>query len=631
MIPHTLWHLLPRFALSLPCLLLVVWGVFAYPLPSWPLSIALLAYAVALWRWPGVFLVIVPLTLPALDLGTWTGWSMVAESDLVVLTTIAILVLRDPPDRIDLWPTGLAGTVLVLLAAAFAIGTSIGLATPTTGGGISSNPYLRPDNAMRLAKPVAEMLALLPFMRRRYRMRGDLATLFGWGMLAGAGAVAIETLAERAVFPGVFNFASDYRVAAAFSSMHVGGGHIGTYVAMTVPFLLGVSLAVRDWRALPILFAATFGAGYTLVVTFARTAYAAGAVSAAVAIGCVLSIGRRANTRPARLGLAMLFIAPVLAGVVASASSGFMRERLSEVASGLRVRQSNWRHFEAVHDASPLGTIFGLGLGTYPRIMLARGTADRPSDFRLETDNEGRYLTITALTPLFIGQKISLPSSGELKLALHWRAGTSNAVIGVTICEKLLLYSDNCRGQRIQSSNPGKWGTTSVDIPLTGLGMTNILGVLGRPIEFSIYSAAPNTTIAVRDLSLTDQWGREVLTNGDFRHGLDRWIFTDDSHIAWRLFDVYLMLLFETGLLGLLSFAALCCVAIGGGVRALRRGEAMGAAVIGSVTSFLISGLFDNVMEAPRLATVFLLVCSVGLILWEGHWQARGGRAVLSR
>ena len=98
---------------------------------------------------------------------------------------------------------------------------------------------------------------------------------------------------------------------------------------------------------------------------------------------------------------------------------------------------------------------------------------------------------------------------------------------------------------------------------------------------------------------------------------MDRWILTDDLHVAWRIFNLYLMLLFESGVLGLASFIALSGLTIAGGVRALIRGQVLGAAVIGSVVSFLISGLFDNVMEAPRLATVFLLICATGLVLWE--------------
>lgn len=44
-----------------------------------------------------------------------------------------------------------------------------------------------------------------------------------------------------------------------------------------------------------------------------------------------------------------------------------------------------------------------------------------------------------------------------------------------------------------------------------------------------------------------------------------------------------------------------------------------GAPVAGAIAGFLISGLFDNVLEAPRLATLFFLVCWAGLILWEAR------------
>jgi hypothetical protein len=193
----------------------------------------------------------------------------------------------------------------------------------------------------------------------------------------------------------------------------------------------------------------------------------------------------------------------------------------------------------------------------------------------------------------------------------------------VLICEKLLLYSDNCRGQNIVPREPGNWEAASIEIPLAGLDEKRVLGMLRRPVEFSVFSTVAGTSVSVRDLSLVDDWGWEALANGDFQHGMNRWILTDDLHAAWRIFNLYLMLLFESGLLGLASFIALSGLAIAGGARALRRGEVMGAAVIGSVISFLISGLFDNVLEAPRLATIFLLICVTGLILWD---RDGGGR-----
>jgi hypothetical protein len=145
-----------------------------------------------------------------------------------------------------------------------------------------------------------------------------------------------------------------------------------------------------------------------------------------------------------------------------------------------------------------------------------------------------------------------------------------------------------------------------------------------RPTELSLYNATPGTTIAFNGLTLTDARGREILTNGNFRDGMARWGFSNDDHLVWRMKNLYLMLFFETGLLGLFSFSVLCASAILGAGRAIRQGDAMGAALIGAIISFLISGLFDNLFEAPRLATLFLLVCMGGLMAWERSSQSRG-------
>jgi hypothetical protein len=126
-------------------------------------------------------------------------------------------------------------------------------------------------------------------------------------------------------------------------------------------------------------------------------------------------------------------------------------------------------------------------------------------------------------------------------------------------------------------------------------------------------------TIDVRDISLTDDAGRPVLANGDFADGLDRWVFTDDSHVSWRMLNQYLMLFFETGIFGVVAFVALAGLAFAGGVRALRGGAASGAAVAGAIAGFMVSGLFDNLLEAQRLATLFFLTCWCGLLQWEAR------------
>ena len=107
-------------------------------------------------------------------------------------------------------------------------------------------------------------LVLLPFLRERMRTRGDAVAWLGGGVTAGLALVAAATLKERAIFTGLVDFTTDYRVVGTFSSMHVGGGHTGAFIAMALPFLLVCLLRPR-----PLILLAMFGvaicAGYALV------------------------------------------------------------------------------------------------------------------------------------------------------------------------------------------------------------------------------------------------------------------------------------------------------------------------------------------------------------------------------
>jgi hypothetical protein len=594
-----------------------VWGLWAYPLLSWPLALALVAYGMTLWRWPAAFLVVLPIVLPALDLGMWTGWMVVTEADLFILISLAVLLVRAPLNRTDLLPGGLPGGVLSLLIVATAISTIIGLTAAFGFDGRSDNPFLRPDNALRLAKGLVEALVLLPFLRQRQRTHADASGWLACGIAAGLVAATLAVLAERLLFAGILDFRTDYRVAGPFSSMHVGGGHIGAYVALALPFALALFGPAKrlPLGRLPLGFLAGVGGAYTLVVTFARTAYAAGLAGCAVT-GFLLLVARRRRGGTARLVAVAPLVLLVLA-VAAAASSGVMRHRLAIAATDLLTREANWRAGWAVRDHGALASTFGMGLGTYQRAMLSRSSIDRPSDFGLERDDAGPFAWVRVETPFYLGQKVTLPPSNAVHLTLRFRGGTARAVLAWSLCDKVLLYSDNCRGGQVAAATPGAWQSVSATLPIAGLGAPALGGLIHRPVELSVFGPVLGTGIAIRDIRLTDDAGLQLLANGDFRQGMDRWLFTDDSHVSWRILDQYLMLLFETGIVGLAAYLALAGLALAGGVRAALHGDPIGAAVTGSVVSFLISGLFDNVLEAPRVATLFFLVCLLGLLKWE--------------
>ena len=86
--------------------------------------------------------------------------------------------------------------------------------------------------------------------------------------------------------------ATDYRVVGPFTSMRIGGGHIGAYAAMALPFVLTLGPRRGRWFLWPVFIAIGLGGTYTLAVTFARTAYMA-ALGAGLVTGMGLLLASR--------------------------------------------------------------------------------------------------------------------------------------------------------------------------------------------------------------------------------------------------------------------------------------------------------------------------------------------------
>jgi hypothetical protein len=606
---------MPRLSAACVCLVLAAWGIADYPLPSWLLLGPLAVYAVALWRWPGSFLLILPIALPAFDLGLWTGWMMIGESDLAVLVTLAILLIRVSLDRRDLAPRERGSWTLAALTGLWVLATVIGRMSPL-GAGPSDNAFLRPDNALRLAKGLAEALALMPFLINRQRSHGDAVLRLGHGIAAGLVVVTLLVLAERVLYCGLFDFSGDYRVAGPFSSMRVGGGHIGAYAALALPFTLALLTLRPRHFAVAVTLGGLIAGGYTLAATLARTAFAAGAAGM-LATGFAMICGRdRRSAAPVGIFAVLL----VVGGLVAVTAFTGMRARFAETAGDFSTREGNWQAGLAVRDTGVVPTLVGMGLGTYQRTMLVRSPVNRPSDIVLRRSGGMDSVEMRIETPFYFGQKV-VPTGGPMHVRLQARAVDRPNAVGVSLCDKVLLYSDNCQGGELTLPSVARWDTLELTLPTASLGGGALGGLVHRVVELSIFGHRGR--IEVRDVRLTDDIGREHLVNGNFSDGLNRWLFTDDSHVSWRILNVYLMLFFETGVLGLAAYLVLAGAAVFGALAAARSGVAGAAPIVGGITAFLVSGLFDNVLEAPRIATLFFLICICGLIAQAG--DARPG------
>jgi O-antigen ligase len=611
---------------AIVCAGLVLAALLDYPLSPWPLALALVMYAGALWRHEGLWLAAMPAILAGVDFTPWTGWMLVTESDLFVLVTVGVLSVRDPPRLSGLFPHGPGRTVLAFAALALLVSAVIGYRAPPASGA-SSLVYLEPANALRVAKGFFVALLLLPFLRHRHTVENDAMKWFSAGMLVALTLVSVETLVERAVFPGPLDLFSQYPATGPFSSMHVGGGSLGIFIVMTFPFVLLRRERKRliERSALRLL---AMAASYALIVTFSALVYFSAIVAVVVTfLGRTTPASdsgrRRKGERGAFWYISRIFyvLALGIAAFVALAGASFLGRGADELVARFERREENLERLLSLRDHGLRADLVGMGLGAYPRYVVARAP-ESPSNVYARRDADGPFLSLTSGRAFFFGQKVILAAGPPYTVSLSLRSAQPGIVTDINLCDKHLLASENCRGLNFKTMTAGEWETFSAPIATDGLDPVAWLGVFHAPIDFALKNMNQRTVVDVRDVRLTGPDGRDVLVNGDFDRGVRRWFFTDENHDAWQIKNQYLMTLFEGGFLGLAGFFVLVGGALLGARRLMRRNDRMATAVVASLAAVLFLCLFEAPLQSPRVGAIFYLICFIGLLmLEEGTWR----------
>jgi len=619
-----------------------------YPLDPAPLGIVLTVYAAALWRWTGLWLILLPVVIPCLDLSPWSGWLVLSEVEPFVLVTIAILSLRAPPGAADFVPTGWPGYWLLATLGSAALGLILGLMSPDPSS-TSALPFLTWENTLRQVKGLAIALILLPFLRQRQRVHRDMPSLLGMGMLLGLTGVGALVMLERALFVSVFDLATDYRAVGPFASMQFGGGHIGAYLTMALPFLIlalpaagrrttrdttreiapGVLLALRQDAADPVYtrsssvglmvlctVAAALGL-YALLVTFARTGLAAtllAVITAATLYGIAAMRQRRGAILLASMGAA-LALGVLAALTTAIVFSPRLASRFDTILPDLEQRRAHWRDGLALMDRTLFAKLVGMGTGTYPRIARARaGASQAPANVALVPEGSTHLLRLYPGSPLYLGQKITIEPGTDHRLRLWLRAPDGPAGVRVLLCEKLLLYSDGCKAVDVAGEPGLTWHPVEISMPSGELGLPRLLGI-ARPVEFALTLGSSTNVLDINAVSLRDPADMDRVVNGAWIDGLNRWFPTDDDHLVWQIKNQFLMWWFEQGAVGLLVFLGIAGCGVAGAARATMCAQAGAAAVAASLVGFLAAGMLDYLMMSPRLSLLFWMMAMVGLTL----------------
>ncbi|MBK8537506.1 MAG: hypothetical protein IPL59_21855 [Candidatus Competibacteraceae bacterium] len=252
-----------------------------YPFSAWWLAIGLTGYAALLWRWPGSWLAILPIALCILDLAPWTGWFFVEETDFLLIVTLVVgyrqLARVAPVCRLGR-PTGL---VLTLYAIALMISLVRGLLPLTLPDFNAMASYDSAFNSLRVAKGTLWILLLLPLLRRSLTVENRDRYLLP-GLLLGLAGIALVVIIERASFPSLMDFSSDYRATGPFSATHTGGAALDGGLALLLPFSFWWLFQATRPRTIVLAIALLGMGAYAVMATFSRGLYLGFAVSVIV-------------------------------------------------------------------------------------------------------------------------------------------------------------------------------------------------------------------------------------------------------------------------------------------------------------------------------------------------------------
>lgn len=606
--------------LAAAALVAALYGLWNLPFARTPLAVGALLYALLLLRYPQAWLVLVPALLPVLDLAPWSGRFFFDEFDLMLLLTLAVgywHVSIASPGKPRL-PAGLL-LVLGLFALSWLISLALALFPLAPLDLNSFAHYYSPYNALRVAKGFFWALTLLPLLAGLLKAGIPVGRLFSLGMVIGLAGAVLAVVWERAVFPGLTDFTRDFRAAGLMSSMHTGGSHIEAFLVLTMPFLAAVLDRQRGWLAMLAGMVLLLGGFYALAVTYSRGGYVAmGLVLLVLAVGWLLRGKQTARRRtlPYVLAagfLAALIVAPILGG-------HFAQSRLAQSGRDAGVRVAHWLDALAIKDKDWRSELFGMGLGRYPAMYFYRSHEQSHSaSFSYFQRGGQNALSLGAGSPVYVEQKVGVQHAVAYQLEVMARSAEGGAKLNVMLCERTFFDSFGCTSATFQLSDT--WSGFQDRLTL------NWPGGWGRPVTLSLENPVPGSVVDIRSIALRDPAGRDVISNGDFSQGADRWFFSTFDHLGWHIKNLWVALLFAQGWMGLTAFILLAGYAL---IRIARRfqrsGDMVNLSILAGLVGFLTVSAVDSLFDAPRLTLLFFLTLFVGCLQQEARAVAAGKR-----
>lgn len=404
----------------------------------------------------------------------------------------------------------------------------------------------------------------------------------------------------------------------------------GAYLVFSISGLLTAGSLVWRWRGVSAIVPGLLVASYVSMLSSGvlvawhwggEDAIASMAISC-VTLLCGIFVASR-QTLPQcgfRSQLSIAVFLALLAAIVAIFSGGrYMADRFSTTNKDLDYRLQHWE--TGLGQLQGADWWLGKGLGRVPATyFFAAPQSEYPGGFHLQSDPSGNaYLRlvggrhINGWGEVFrVTQRIR-PEPGVYRVNFNVRA-EKDVVFVFEVCAKHLLYQGRCVARQVEAKGEGgRWQQMEVDLQ----GDLPGGGAWYAP-ELVVFSIAMLSRGGVADFDnlVLQNNGLELLANGNFDKELTHWFSSSDKyHMPWHMKNIFLHILFEQGGVGLVVLLLMLASAFFRLAWGKAAGHSIAPAVAGGLAGFCVVGMFDSLLDVPRVATLFYLLLLMGLFI----------------
>ncbi len=265
-----------------------------------------------------------------------------------------------------------------------------------------------------------------------------------------------------------------------------------------------------------------------------------------------------------------------------------------------------------MRDRSATAQLLGMGTGSFPKLYSQGARHGANTEYRLVSYGGNQVLQLPGSAPIYFGQFVAVAPGERYVLSLDCRRRSPTGTLAIYLCEKTVQYSFRCLNRSIDvTSGQDAWHRVNLPIESGQVGGDTggwIGSLLRRPVNLAFRAGPQDGVVEIDNVRLKDSKGRNLVSNGSFDGGNDCWFFTSDDHLAWHAQNLYIHLLVEHGWFGLSAFALFSCYALALSSKAALQGSRDACAVTCALVGFLALGVFDSLLDAPRIALLYYLL-----------------------